>query len=167
MRGAHAKPVIRRLRRARWTPAAVRSATALLACTHLGDAILESLPVSRVSWSAPVDASDASVDSAGSCIDALLPCRCSRCAATVELLDDGRERSRPTSSGLMDGSVLWAGAGGDVVLMAGRSNACSIDGRRNVSWACGRGRIEEASAEAVVDEERETRRASLGAVLQM
>lgn len=81
-----------------------------------------------------VDASDARVDKAGNWIEALLPCRCCVNDATVEL-DDGREMSRPRISGLMDGSVLWSYAGGDVVLMAGRSKACSIDGLRNVSWA--------------------------------
>ncbi|KAF2629140.1 hypothetical protein BU25DRAFT_306036, partial [Macroventuria anomochaeta] len=50
----------------------------------------------------------------------------------------------------IDGSVSWSNAGGDVVLIAGRSKACSIEGLRNVSWARGRGRIEVASAEAVV-----------------
>lgn len=122
--------------------------------TYLGDAIFESLRASTLSWSAYEvgfdDASDARVDSAGSWIDALLPWR--GCVdATVELLDDGRDISRPTSSGLIDGSVLVSNAGGEVVLIAGRSNACSIDGRRNVSWACGRGRIEVASAEAVMN----------------
>lgn len=34
--------------------------------------------------------------------------------------------------------------------MAGRSNACSIDGLRKQSVACGLGRIEVASAEAVM-----------------
>lgn len=128
-------------------------------CTYLGgDGIFidgdSLLVLSMLSLSlcaaALFDASDARVDSAGSCIDALLPCRCCVNDATVELLD-GRDRSRPRISGLMDGSVLWSNAGGDVVLMAGRSNACSIDGLRNESWACGRGRIEEASAEAVVN----------------
>lgn len=89
-----------------------------------------------------VDASEARVESAGSWSDALLPCRCSGwCVndATVELLDDGRDvsrpaSSRPTSSGLIEGSVLRSN-GGEVVLIEGRSKACSIDGRRNVSWA--------------------------------
>ena len=56
-----------------------------------------------------VDASEASVDSAGSWIEALLPCRCSGwCVndATVELDEDGLDMSRPTSSGLIDGSFL-------------------------------------------------------------
>lgn len=119
-------------------------------CTYLGgDGILVDgaslLALSLLSWSCAglVDASDARVESAGSCSDALLPCRCSGwCVndATVELLDDGREMSRPassrpTSSGLIEGSVLRSNAGGDVVLIEGRSKACSIDGLRNVSWA--------------------------------
>jgi len=124
----------------------------------LGDGIFESLRA-RSSPSFTVvlgELRDASVDSAGSWSDALLPCRCSggcECEndATVEQLDDGREMSRPTSSGLIDGSVVRSNAGGEVVLIAGRSKACSIDGRRNVSWAWGRGRIEVASAEAVVE----------------
>jgi hypothetical protein len=63
--------------------------------------------------------------------------------ATVEV-DDGREISKPIegSDGLSS-SV-------DDVLKDGRSSTCSIDGRRNVSRACGRGRIEVASAEAVM-----------------
>lgn len=131
-----------------------------LRCTYLGgDGIFiagASLRVlSLLSWSrcaaALFEASEAMVDKAGSCIEAWPPCRCWVNDATVEL-DDGRERLRPMISGLMDGSVSCSSAGGDVVLMAGRSNACSIDGLRNVSWACGRGRIEVASAEAVVDD---------------
>ena len=126
--------------------------------TYLGDGIFESVRA-RSSPSFTVvlgELRDASVDSAGSWSDALLPCRCSggcECEsdATVEQLDDGRDMSRPTSSGLIDGSVVRSNAGGEVVLIAGRSKACSIDGRRNVSWACGRGRIEVASAEAVVE----------------
>ncbi|KAF9730880.1 hypothetical protein PMIN01_10838 [Paraphaeosphaeria minitans] len=40
----------------------------------------------------------------------------------------------------------------DAVLKAGRSNACRIDGRRNVSLAWGRGSTDVASvAEAVVE----------------
>ena len=126
--------------------------------TYLDDGIFESLRA-RSSPSFTVvlgELRDASVDSAGSWSDALLPCRCSggcECEsdATVEQLDDGREMSRPTSSGLIDGSVVRSNAGGEVVLIAGRSKACSIDGRRNVSWACGRGSIEVASVEAVVE----------------
>lgn len=94
---------------------------------------------SLLSWSCVglVDASEARVDNAGSCSDALLPCRCSGwCVndATVELLD-GRDMSRPTSSGLIDGSVLRSNDGGEVVLIDGRSKACRIDGLRNESWA--------------------------------
>jgi hypothetical protein len=106
-----------------------------------GDGIFidESLLVSlSCSCAGLVDASEARVESAGSCNDALLPCRCSGWCendATVELLDDGRDMSRPTSSGLIEGSVLRSNAGGEVVLIEGRSKACSIDGRRNVSWA--------------------------------
>jgi hypothetical protein len=125
--------------------------------TYLGDGIFESLRAkSSPSFTVVLgELRDASVDSAGNWSDALLPCLCSggcECEndATVEQLDDGREMSRPTSSGLIDGSVVRSNAGGEVVLIAGRSKACSIDGRRNVSWACGRGRIEVASAEAVV-----------------
>ncbi|PSN71322.1 hypothetical protein BS50DRAFT_485940 [Corynespora cassiicola Philippines] len=40
---------------------------------------------------------------------------------------------------------------GDAVLKAGRSKACSIEGLRNDSVAWGRGRIDVARAEAVVD----------------
>lgn len=82
-----------------------------------------------------VDANEASVDRAGNCIDTLLPCRCCVNDATVELEEDGRDMLRPIISGLIDGSVLWSKAGGDVVLIAGRSKACNIDGLRNVSWA--------------------------------
>ncbi|KAF2800933.1 hypothetical protein K505DRAFT_227537, partial [Melanomma pulvis-pyrius CBS 109.77] len=38
----------------------------------------------------------------------------------------------------------------DASLKAGRSSACRIDGRRNDSRAVGRGRIDVASAKAVV-----------------
>ncbi|KAF1949495.1 hypothetical protein CC80DRAFT_429044, partial [Byssothecium circinans] len=49
----------------------------------------------------------------------------------------------------IDGRAGWSWSG-DAVLKPGRSNACSIDGRRNDSEAWGRGRIDVASAEAVV-----------------
>ncbi|KAF1838907.1 hypothetical protein BDW02DRAFT_487976 [Decorospora gaudefroyi] len=51
----------------------------------------------------------------------------------------------------MDGSLSskFAVVG---VLKAGRSKACKIDGRRNVSSTWGRGRIAVASAEAVVND---------------
>jgi hypothetical protein len=138
-------------------PQSASSSNTTCVVTYLGDGIFESLRAkSSPSFTVVLgELRDESVDSAGSWSDALLPCRCSggcECEndATVEQLDDGREMSRPTSSGLIDGSVVRSNAGGEVVLIAGRSKACSIDGRRNVSWACGRGRIEVASAEAVV-----------------
>lgn len=150
MRGANAKPAISPalLRLAPWTTIAayIREALTrwrLARFTYLGgDGIFidgESLLIlSLLSLSlyalGLVDAREASVDRAGSWIEALLPCRCCVNDATVEL-DDGRDMSRPMISGLMDGSVLWSNAGGDVVLIAGRSNACSIDGLRNESWA--------------------------------
>jgi hypothetical protein len=90
------------------------------------------------------DATDASVDRAGSWIDEWLPCRCCVYEATVEL-EDGRDRSWP-----MDGSCLSSYIAGGV-LMAGRSKACSIDGLRKQSLARGLGRIEVASAEAVMN----------------
>lgn len=90
-----------------------------------------------------LDATDASVDSAGSWIEALLPCCCAVYEATVEL-DDGRELSWP-----MDGSLSSKGVV-EGVLKAGSSKACRMEGRRNVSLAWGLGRIEVASAEAVV-----------------
>ncbi|ORY18582.1 hypothetical protein BCR34DRAFT_473294 [Clohesyomyces aquaticus] len=72
-----------------------------------------------------------------------LPCRCCVNEATVDV-EDGRDISWPIEgSGGLSSSV-------DAVLKAGRSNACSIEGRRKDSWAVGRGRIEVASAEAVV-----------------
>ncbi|KAF2004799.1 hypothetical protein P154DRAFT_394048, partial [Amniculicola lignicola CBS 123094] len=49
----------------------------------------------------------------------------------------------------MDGSECFS-SNRDAVLKAGRSSACNIEGLRNDSRAMGRGRIEEASAEAVV-----------------
>lgn len=127
----------------------------MLGSTHLGggDAFAGGVPRSELSlWSPlsrppaePLDATDASVDSAGSWMDAWLPCRwrCGGSEATVDV-DDGREMSWP-----MDGSDGLSSKA-DAVLKAGRSKACSIDGRRNDSGACGRGRIEVASAEAVV-----------------
>ncbi|KAF2870664.1 hypothetical protein BDV95DRAFT_496134, partial [Massariosphaeria phaeospora] len=50
----------------------------------------------------------------------------------------------------IDGSGALSSSAG-AVLKAGRSKACSIDGRRNDSVACGRGRIDVASAEAVMN----------------
>jgi hypothetical protein len=63
--------------------------------------------------------------------------------ATVEA-DDGRDISWPIDGreGLLSNVVA--------VLKAGRSNTCRIDGLRNESRACGLGRIEVASAEAVM-----------------
>lgn len=61
-----------------------------------------------------VDASDASVDRAGSWIEELLPWRCCVYEATVEL-DEGRDMSWP-----MDGNCLSSFVAGGV-LMAGRS----------------------------------------------
>ncbi|PVH92442.1 hypothetical protein DM02DRAFT_483881, partial [Periconia macrospinosa] len=49
----------------------------------------------------------------------------------------------------MDGSA-GRSSSEDAVLSEGRSNTCRIDGRRNESRAWGRGRIEVASAEAVM-----------------
>lgn len=59
-------------------------------------------------------------------------------------VDDGREMSWP-----MDGRHGLSSSV-DAVLNEGRSSTCNIDGLRNVSVACGRGRIDVASAEAVV-----------------
>jgi hypothetical protein len=90
-----------------------------------------------------LEAAEASVASEGSWIEALLPCRCCVYEATVEL-DEGRDLSWP-----MDGSLSsrWTVDG---ILKAGRSNTCNIEGLRNESSTWGRGRIEVASAEAVV-----------------
>ena len=85
----------------------------------------------------------ASVDSAGSWIDAWLPWRWFVNEATVEV-DDGREMSWP-----MDGRGCLS-SNADAVLKAGRSNTCRMDGRRNASVAWGRGRMDVANAEAVV-----------------
>jgi len=74
--------------------------------------------------------------------------------ATVEL-EDGLDISWP-----MDGSCLSSTVAGGV-LMAGRSNTCKIDGLRKQSMAWGRGRIEVASAEAVMDIKTEKRVALL------
>jgi hypothetical protein len=101
------------------------------------------------------DATDASVDRAGSWIDEWLPCRCCVYEATVEL-EDGRDMSWP-----MDGSCLSSYMAGGV-LRAGKSKACSIDGLRKQSLARGLGRIEVASAEAVMIIRNEKRVAPLG-----
>ena len=105
-----------------------------------------------------LEATDASVDRAGSWMEALLPWRCCVYEATVEL-DEGRDMSWP-----MDGS-LSSRLTGDGVLRAGRSNTCSIDGRRKESLTKGRGRIEVASAEAVMNAWVEKRDAPLVVVV--
>jgi hypothetical protein len=87
-------------------------------------------------------------------MDAWLPCRCCVYEATVEL-EDGRDISWP-----MDGSCLSSTVAGGV-LMAGRSKTCKMDGLRKQSMAWGRGRIEVASAEAVMDIRTEKRVALL------
>jgi hypothetical protein len=74
------------------------------------------------------DATDASVERAGSWIDEWLPCRCGVYEATVEL-EDGRDMSWP-----MDGSCLSSIMAGGV-LRAGRSNTCRIEGLRKQSMA--------------------------------
>jgi hypothetical protein len=74
------------------------------------------------------DATDASVDRAGSWIEEWLPCRCCVYEATVEL-DDGRDMSWP-----MDGNCLSSKVAGGV-LRAGRSKTCRIDGLRKQSVA--------------------------------
>jgi hypothetical protein len=61
--------------------------------------------------------------------------------ATVEA-EEGRDIEWP-----MDGSGALSSSVDDV-LNAGRSSTCSIEGRRNESMACGRGRV--ARAEAVM-----------------
>lgn len=116
--------------------------------THLGggDARFGGMPLEELSLLAvrSLCATEASVDSAGSWMEAWLPWRC--CGneeATLEV-DDGRDISWP-----MDGSEGLLSSV-DAVLNEGRSNACRIDGLRNDSEACGRGRMEVASAEAVV-----------------
>jgi len=100
------------------------------------------------------DATEASVDKAGSWIEALLPWRCCVYEATVEL-DEGGDISWPMAGSLSSKGVV----GG--VLRAGRSKACSIDGRRKESLAWGRGRIDVASAEAVMELRAEKRVALL------
>jgi hypothetical protein len=50
----------------------------------------------------------------------------------------------------IDGSSLSSSVGGDDVLRAARLNTCNIEGLRKESLACGRGRMEVASAEAVM-----------------
>lgn len=62
------------------------------------------------------DATEASVDRAGSWIEALLPCRCCVYDATVEL-EDGRDMSWPMDGSRSSRSVM------DGVLKAGRSKA--------------------------------------------
>jgi hypothetical protein len=57
----------------------------------------------------------------------------------------------------IDGSSLSSSVGGDSVRKAARLKTCSIEGRRKESLAWGRGRIEVASAEAVLFAGRETR----------
>lgn len=138
----------------KWASAPITNHAKLLHTTYLGgDGILFSGVALRVLsllsllvlFAAGLfDATDANVDKAGSWIEALLPCRCCVYDATVEL-DDGRDMSWP-----IDGSLSSKGAL-DGVLKAGKSNACSIEGRRKESLAWGRGRIEVASAEAVVN----------------
>ncbi|CAE7027723.1 hypothetical protein PTTW11_04297 [Pyrenophora teres f. teres] len=90
-----------------------------------------------------LDAAEASVAREGSWIEALLPGRWWVKEATVEL-DEGRDMSWP-----MDGSLSskLAVVG---VLKAGRSKTCSIEGLRKESSTWGRGRMEVASAEAVM-----------------
>jgi hypothetical protein len=88
------------------------------------------------------DAAEASVASEGSWIEALLPCRCWVYEATVEL-EDGRDISWPIDGSLSSKLVVG-------VLKAGRSKTCRIEGLRNESSTWGRGRIEVASAEAVM-----------------
>jgi hypothetical protein len=90
------------------------------------------------------DAAEASVASEGSWIEALLPWRCWVYEATVEL-EDGRDMSWPIDGSL---SSKLAVVG---VLKAGRSKTCRIDGLRNESSTWGRGRMEVASAEAVME----------------
>ena len=90
------------------------------------------------------EATDASVDRAGSWIEAWLPWRCCVYEATVDAADDGRERSCPMAgSGGRSSSMVD-------ILKAGRSSACRIEGLRNDSRTCGRGRIEVARAEDVM-----------------
>jgi len=62
--------------------------------------------------------------------------------ATVEL-EDGRDISWPIDGSLSSKLVVG-------VLKAGRSKTCRIEGLRNESSTWGRGRIEVASAEAVM-----------------
>ncbi|KAF1912827.1 hypothetical protein BDU57DRAFT_456996, partial [Ampelomyces quisqualis] len=63
-------------------------------------------------------------------------------------------------SWLMDGNCLSSTRAGGV-LRAGKSKACNIDGLRKQSAAWGLGRIEVASAEAVVGMRSEKRVALL------
>lgn len=86
---------------------------------------------------------DAIADKAGNWRLPWLAGRCWVKDATVDV-DEGREISRP-----MDGNEGLSSST-DAVLKAGRSRTCRIDGRRNESMAVGRGRIEDARAEAVV-----------------
>lgn len=98
-------------------------------------------------------AADVRADRAGSWIEAWLPCRWFVWEATVDV-DEGREMSWP-----MDGREGLSVSNVGAVLKAGRSKACRIEGRRNVSLAWGRGRTDVASvAEAVVceSEKRQT-----------
>jgi hypothetical protein len=90
-----------------------------------------------------VEATTASVDSAGSCIELPLPCRCCENEATVDA-EEGRGISKP-----IDGRDSFSSSE-DAILKAGKSRACSIDGLRNESRAWGRGRMDVASAKAVV-----------------
>jgi hypothetical protein len=61
-------------------------------------------------------------------------------------VDEGRDMSWPMEGSDGLSSVV------DGVLKAASSSTCGIEGLRNVSRACGRGRIEVARAEAVVIE---------------
>jgi hypothetical protein len=64
--------------------------------------------------------------------------------ATVEL-EDGRDISWPIDGSLSSKLAVIG------VLKAGRSKTCRIEGLRNESSTWGRGRIEVASAEAVME----------------
>lgn len=87
------------------------------------------------------------VERAGSWIEARLPWLPWRWPVEKEAMvdvDEGREMSWP-----MDGREGLS-SNADAVLKAGRSNACRIEGRRNVSLAWGRGSTEVARVAEVV-----------------
>jgi hypothetical protein len=107
----------------------------------------------------PGAATDASAERAGSWTEAWLPCRWLVEKEAIVDVEDGREMSWPIDG--REGLSSNVGA----VLKAGRSNACRIEGRRNVSLAWGRGSTDVASVAEAVPYQSEKRWTSLAGVL--